>query len=192
MNGEREARFWSDRKKAFREFDHDEMTYATQALMGIYDALEDIRAILKDIDEDVTKPKMPPAQPEITLESAIDYLHSIGWMQEHDRVLTESAQPEQKNEELLPDGTLHLFTDADLSKVGRVLVSQNGTHYGALYYADGEPKKGGAEFINWLLDEVWDDEMWELNYRAFPELLCRRLAKAGWLKEEGGRYVRLD
>lgn len=49
-----------------------------------------------------------------------------------------------------------------------------------------------AEFINWLLDEVWDDEMWELNYRAFPELLCRRLAKAGWLKEEGGRYVRLD
>ena len=32
-------------------------------------------------------------QPEITLESAIDYLHSIGWMQEHDRVLS-SAQPE--------------------------------------------------------------------------------------------------
>ena len=96
MNGEREARFWSDRKKAFREFDHDEMTYATQALMGIYDALEDIRAILKDIDEDVTEPKMPSAQPEITLESAIDYLHSIGWMQEHDRALTESAQTERK------------------------------------------------------------------------------------------------
>ena len=34
------------------------------------------------------------AQPEITLESAIDYLHKIGWMQEHDRILTESAQPE--------------------------------------------------------------------------------------------------
>ena len=34
------------------------------------------------------------AQPGITLESAIDYLHSIGWMQEHDRTLTESAQPE--------------------------------------------------------------------------------------------------
>lgn len=39
---------------------------------------------------------LPPAQPEITLESAIDYLHSIGWMQEHDRALTESAQPERK------------------------------------------------------------------------------------------------
>ena len=36
-----------------------------------------------------------PAQPEITLESAIDYLHSIGWMQNHDRILTESAQPER-------------------------------------------------------------------------------------------------
>jgi len=40
--------------------------------------------------------KLPSAQPEITLESAIDYLHSIGWMQEHDRILTESAQPERK------------------------------------------------------------------------------------------------
>ena len=35
-------------------------------------------------------------QPGITLESAIDYLHSTGWMQEHDRTLTESAQPERK------------------------------------------------------------------------------------------------
>lgn len=33
-------------------------------------------------------------QPKITLESAIDYLHSIGWMQEHDRALTESARSE--------------------------------------------------------------------------------------------------
>ena len=39
---------------------------------------------------------VPSARPEITLESAIDYLHSIGWMQEHDRILTESAQPEQR------------------------------------------------------------------------------------------------
>lgn len=38
--------------------------------------------------------QLPSAQPGITLESAIDYLHSIGWMQEHDRTLTESAQPE--------------------------------------------------------------------------------------------------
>lgn len=51
---------------------------------------------------------------------------------------------------------------------------------------------GDAEFISWLLDEIWDEEMWELNYRAFPELLCRRLARLGYLKEEGGKYVRLD
>lgn len=31
-----------------------------------------------------------------TLESAIDYLHSVGWLQEHDRILTESAESERK------------------------------------------------------------------------------------------------
>ena len=51
---------------------------------------------------------------------------------------------------------------------------------------------GDAEFIKWLLDEIWDDELWELNYRAFPELLCRRLVRDGWLKEEDGKYVRLE
>lgn len=39
-------------------------------------------------------PSAQPEQPDITLESAIDYLHSIGWMQEHDRAMTEYAQPE--------------------------------------------------------------------------------------------------
>ena len=56
-----------------------------------------------------------------------------------------SAQPERKAEELLPDGTLHLFTDTDLSKVNRVLVSQNGTHYGDLYYADEDFQNCGAD-----------------------------------------------
>jgi len=41
---------------------------------------------------------LPSAQPEITLESAIDYLHSIGWMQEHDRVLTERKTGRWKGE----------------------------------------------------------------------------------------------
>lgn len=35
---------------------------------------------------------LPAAEPQITLESAVDFLHSIGWMQEHDRILTESAE----------------------------------------------------------------------------------------------------
>lgn len=47
---------------------------------------------------------LPSEQLEITLESAIDYLHSIGWMQEHDRILTESAQPERKRGKWIDDG----------------------------------------------------------------------------------------
>jgi hypothetical protein len=54
-----------------------------------------IRTALKMLRKDLRKlSHAQPVQPEITLESAIDYLHSIGWMQEHDRILTESAQPE--------------------------------------------------------------------------------------------------
>ena len=34
-------------------------------------------------------PSVTVRQNEITLESAIDYLHKIGWMQEHDRILSE-------------------------------------------------------------------------------------------------------
>ena len=50
---------------------------------------------MSDIDRQTIR-NLPSAQPVITLESAIDYLHSIGWMQEHDRTLTESAQPKRK------------------------------------------------------------------------------------------------
>lgn len=35
---------------------------------------------------------LPPAQPEITLESAIDFLHKIGWLQEHDRIMSEQKK----------------------------------------------------------------------------------------------------
>lgn len=43
--------------------------------------------------------KLPPVNPkqtEITLESAIDYLHSIGWLQKHDKELTEGVKQEPK------------------------------------------------------------------------------------------------
>ena len=51
---------------------------------------------------------VPPAPSEITLGPAIDYLHSIGWMQEHDRILTETAQQKQRwipVSERLPENT---------------------------------------------------------------------------------------
>ena len=46
------------------------------------------------------------------------------------------------------------------------------------------------QFVEWLLDEIWDEEMWELNYQAFPEVLCRKLVKMGYLKEKDGEYER--
>lgn len=71
-------------------------------------------------------------------------------------------EPEQKVEELLPDGTLHLFTDTDLSKVDRVWVSQNGTHFGDLYYADGEPKIGKWE-RHYSRPNVYADLCWHCS-----------------------------
>ena len=49
---------------------------------------------------------VPSAQPEITPEAAIEYLQTIGWMQEHDRVLSEYAQPMRKRGKwkMLPSG----------------------------------------------------------------------------------------
>lgn len=62
------------------------------------------RAALDAVEKAATKEcarwvikELPPAQPEITLESAVDYLHDIGWMQEHDRIMAESA-PHAHNE----------------------------------------------------------------------------------------------
>ena len=37
---------------------------------------------------------LPSAQPDITLESAIGFLHDIGWMQKHDEEMTTSAYTE--------------------------------------------------------------------------------------------------
>ena len=49
-----------------------------------------------------------------------------------------------------------------------------------------------SSLITWLLDEIWDEEMWELNWQAFPELLCRKLEKLGYVKRTGDEYERLD
>ena len=73
-----------------------------------------------------------------------------------------TIEPEQKVEELLPDGTLHLFTDTDLSKADRVWVSQNGTHFGDLYYADGEPKIGKWE-RHYSRPNVYADMCWHCS-----------------------------
>ena len=44
--------------------------------------------------EGMAMANLPTVEAEpITLESAIDFLHSIGWLQEHDRILTEYCRP---------------------------------------------------------------------------------------------------
>lgn len=45
-----------------------------------------------------------------------------------------SAQP--KTQKLLDDGTLIVHTDIDITKITRVNIAQNNTHYGDLFYRD--------------------------------------------------------
>ena len=47
-----------------------------------------------------------------------------------------------------------------------------------------------TEFVNWLVEEVMDDENWELNAVALGEIICRKLAKLGLLKVKDGYYIR--
>ena len=92
------------------------------------------------------------------------------------RQLRELPVIDLTKEELLPDGTLHLFTDTDLSKVDRVLVSQNGTHFGDLYYADGEPKIG-----KWIIEPYdVENDIWVHR--------CGECMKVAMLGSEKSRF----
>ena len=37
------------------------------------------------------------------------------------------------------------------------------------------------DFIKWVIDEIWDEELWELNHSSFVEIACRKLVKLGYL-----------
>lgn len=47
-----------------------------------------------------------------------------------------------------------------------------------------------TDFVNWLLEEVIDEEMWELNAVANGEVIARKLKKLGLLKVKDGYYIR--
>lgn len=47
-----------------------------------------------------------------------------------------------------------------------------------------------TDFINWLLEEVLDEENWELNAVANGEIICRKLKKLDLLEVKDGYYVR--
>ena len=56
------------------------------------------------------------------------------------------------------------------------------------------PSADYHEFISFVLDEIWDEDDWELNYKAFPELVCRKLVKMGYVEydKESNTYDRID
>lgn len=96
-----------------------------------------------------------------------------------------TIEPEPIKEELLPDGTLHLFTDTDLSKVDRVLVSQNGTQFGDLYYADGDPKFGMWIPVDSYSAFGGDEVMWEIHGNPIAFYYCSECKEHAYAGEDG-------
>ena len=48
------------------------------------------------------------------------------------------------------------------------------------------------DFIKWVIDEIWDEELWDFNYRGFAEVACRKLVKLGYLgydEEKDSYYI---
>ena len=81
---------------------------------------------------------LPSAEPEQiikigqrsgkTLESAINYLQSTGWLQEHDRILTQSVEPERKKGEWL-DGLPYVNSHWWVCSICHVPAPENHTGY---------------------------------------------------------------
>ena len=47
-------------------------------------------------------------------------------------------------------------------------------------------------FCEWVAREILDEENWELNCDAFPELACRRLHKLGIIDTDGKCWYQTD
>lgn len=52
-----------------------------------------------------------------------------------------------------------------------------------------EPK--AEQFAEWVATEIFDDN-WEYNKDAFAELACRKLAKLGIVRAEGGEWILVE
>ena len=50
--------------------------------------------------------------------------------------------------------------------------------------------KDCTDFLCWLLEEIMDEENWELNAEADGEIIARKLKKLGLLDSKDGYYVR--
>ena len=66
------------------------------AIDAVSRGCQEFRGIFAECEKNLNE--LQPVQPEITLESAIDYLHSIGWMQSHDKQMYEDGQRHAQQE----------------------------------------------------------------------------------------------
>jgi len=73
-----------------------------------------------------------------------------------------------------------------LSKRGRTEFDQV-----LMTLPSAEPKTGRdcTDFVRWLMDEVMDEENWQMNAVANGEIICRKLKKLGLLDVVDGYYV---
>ena len=64
--------------------------------------------------------------------------------------------------------------------------------FGSMEYVPSADAVDCTDFIEWLTEEVMDEEMWELNAEANGEIICRKLVKLGVLEvtEEPSYYIR--
>ena len=55
-----------------------------------------------------------------------------------------------------------------------------------------QPKTGRdcTDFVRWLMDEVMDEENWQMNAVANGEIICRKLKKLGMLDVVDGYYIK--
>ena len=61
-----------------------------------------------------------------------------------------------------------------------------------LQLPSAEPKTGRdcTDFVRWLMDEVMDEENWQMNAVANGEIICRKLKKLGMLDVVDGYYIK--
>jgi hypothetical protein len=54
-----------------------------------------------------------------------------------------------------------------------------------------EQESKSEQFAKWVATEIFD-ENWEYNYDGFAELACRKLAKLGIVRAEGGEWTLVE
>ena len=59
----------------------------------------------------------------------------------------------------------------------------------ALPSAEPRTDRDCTDFVRWLMDEVMDEENWQMNAVANGEIICRKLKKLGLLDVVDGYYV---